>query len=216
MNSVRLRTAVALALATLALAACGADPAGSASVVGARSVTDAEVATAVAEVRQQLAGVTGAPAFDPAAATAKTVERKTRHLVLDEAARVEGITIDQAKVDEIISTSVTGQFQGDRAKFDAALAAQESVPASEVEQYARDFLVSQALPIKLAPGKSEAEQTKVVDDYLTALTGSLGVRVAARFGTWISFGSPLGPVPNDLSTPAGSAAKPSPSASPTS
>jgi hypothetical protein len=211
-----MRTAAALALCTLALAACGTNPAGSASVVGAQSVRDADVAADVDEVRQQVEGIPGQPAFDQAAVTAKTVQRKTRHLLLDEARAAQGITIAQAKVDEIIATAVTGQFGGDRAKFDAALAAQESVPASGVEEYARDFLIQQALPATLAPGKTQDEQAKALNAYIAKLSDERGVRIAARFGTWDPSTGALGPVPNDLSVPARALGAPSPSASPTS
>jgi hypothetical protein len=211
-----MRTAAALAFCSLALAACGTNPPGSASVVGTQTVRDADVAADVAEVGTQVAEVPGLPAFDEAAVTAKTVERKTRHLILAEAQQAQGITITQANVDEIIANAVTGQFGGDRAKFDAALAAQESVPASGVEEYARDFLIRQALPNKLAPGKTQDEQAKALNAYLAQLSDERGVRIAARFGTWDAGKSALGPVPNDLSVPARTVAAPSPSASPTS
>lgn len=209
----RVRTVAALAVAALALAACGTNQAGSASVVGASSVSDAEVAAAVAEVRGQLAGVQGAPAFDSATVTARNVERMTRHLVLGAAARDKGITVTQADVDDIITGTVTGQFGGERAKFDLALAEQESVPASAVNDYARDFIVQRSLRQKLVPGGTDEAQGEAVTDYLTALSTSLGVTVAPRFGTWDLGTGALGPVPDDLSAPAASSASPSPAAS---
>ena len=60
----RLRAALALGLASLALAACGSNLAGAASVVGTQTVSDAEVAAAVDEVRAQFDGGPG-PAGHP-------------------------------------------------------------------------------------------------------------------------------------------------------
>lgn len=209
----RVRTAAALALAVVALAACGTGQAGSASVVGASSVRDADVAAAVTELRGQLAGVAGAagaPAFDIAAVTSRNVERLTRHLLLDAAARAKGIAVSQGDVDEIVASTVTAQFGGDRTKFDLALAGQESVPASAVVDYARDFLLQRSLRQKLAPGGTDEAQGKAVTDYLATLSSSLGVTVAPRFGTWDVGSGALGPVPNDLSRPAAAVTSSSP------
>jgi hypothetical protein len=213
----RLRAAVALGLASLALAACGTDLAGSASVVGSRSVSDAEVATAVTEVREQFeaaAGLPDIPPFDEAEVTSRNVERLTRHLVLEAAAVEKGLVITPAQVDEIIASSVDGQFGGDRSKLELAFATQEFVPAVAVDEFARDFLIQQALPARVLPGGTEEAQGQAASEYLAELSNELDVRVAPRFGTWDSSLVGLGPVPDDLSFVPGAVA--SPSASPTS
>jgi hypothetical protein len=223
----RLRTTVVAGLAALVLAACGTNLAGAASVVGDRTVSDAEVATAVNEVRAQIEaaqGVQGVPAFDEKQVTSRNVERMTRHLLFETAAAEKGIVITPSQVDEIIAGSVSGQFGGDRAKFDLAFAAQEFVPASAVVEFARDFLIRQALPAKVLPGGTEEAQGTAASAYLKELSEKLGVEVAPRYGTWVPAQVGLGPVPDDLSfvpgkstpAPQTGGASPSPSPSPTS
>ena len=219
-TSARLRTVAVLGLASLALAACGTNLAGAASVVGTETVSDAAIADAVNEVRAQfdtVQGQPGVPAFDEAKVTSRNVERMTRHLVLEEAARAKGIVVTPAQVDEIIASSVDGRFEGDRSKLELAFATQEFVPPSAVNEFARDFLISQALPARTLPGGADDAQQKAATDYLVALSDELDVRVAARFGTWDPATTALGPVPDDLSfvpVPGGSAsASPSPSPS---
>lgn len=215
----RLRAVLALGLASLALAACGTDLAGAASVVGGSTVRDAQVAAAVDEVRAQFAAAQGQPdipAFDEAEVTSRNVERMTRHLVLETAAAEKGIVVTPGQVDEIIASSVDGQFGGSRAKFDLAFATQEFVPASDVVQFARDFLIRQALPARVLPGGTEEAQGEAASTYLGELSTRLDVRVAARFGTWDPGVVGLGPVPDDLSFVPGAKPTASPSPSPTS
>lgn len=214
----RLRAALALGLASVALAACGTDLAGAASVVGGSTVRDAEVASAVNEVRAQFEAAQGQPdipAFDEAEVTSRNVERMTRHLVLEKAAAEKGIVVTPSQVDEVIASSVDGQFGGSRQKFDLAFATQEFVPASAVVQFARDFLIRQALPARVLPGGTEEAQGEAASTYLGELSNSLDVRVAARFGTWDPGVVGLGPVPDDLSFVPGAKPSASPSPSPT-
>ncbi len=198
--SSRRRTVAVLALAALALTACSANPSGAASVVGSTSISDRDVASAVDEVRTQLSEVRGGPAFDDGAATAAVLQNMTRHLILDEAAGREGIVVTQGQVDTFLDTIVSGQFKGDRAALEQQLASQSTIPASQIDQAARDNLVFTALVTKLAPGGDQTAQAKAVNDYMTALDKELDVRVAPRFGTWKVFS--LGPVGDDLSRPA--------------
>jgi len=221
----RRRTALVLGLASLALAACGTDLPGSASVVGGQTVRDADVALAVADVRSAFEKAQGQPdlqPFDEAEVTSRNVERMTRHLVLEAAAVEKGLVITQGQVDEVIAGSVDGQFGGDRSKFDQAFATQEFVPSFAVVEFARDFLIRQALPARVLPGGTEEAQGAAASAYLGELSTSLDVRVAARFGTWDPDQVGLGPVPDDLSFVPGKApsakpsGSPSPSPSPTS
>jgi hypothetical protein len=214
----RLRAALALGLASLLLAACGTDLAGSASVVGGSTVRDAEVAAAVNEVRDQFEAAQGQPdipAFDEADVTSRNVERMTRHLVLEAAAAEKGIVVTPGQVDEIIANSVNGQFGGSREAFDLAFATQEFVPASAVVEFARDFLIRQALPARVLPGGTEEAQGEAASTYLGELSTKLDVRVAPRFGTWDPGAVGLGPVPDDLSFVPGAKPAASPSPSPT-
>jgi hypothetical protein len=220
------RTASALAAATLAmlvLAGCG-QQAGAASIVGGQTVTDRQVADVVDELKTQDASITGAT-FDQSAATAAAVTMLTRHLILDEVAKKEGLTPTPGQVDAFIDDTVKTQFSGNRKQLDDSLASQSSVPASQVGAAARDQVIYNALLAKIAPGVTDQDaQAKAMSDYLAKEVAALGVDVSPRFGTWNVFA--LGPVPQDLSilpsaspsasssgTGAGAGASPSPSAS---
>jgi hypothetical protein len=187
--------------------------------VGTQTVRDAEVAAAVDEVRTQFELAQGQPDIQPfseAEVTSRNVERMTRHLVLEAAATEKGIVVTPGQVDEVIASSVDGQFGGSRQKFDLAFATQEFVPPSAVVQFARDFLIRQALPARVLPGGTEEAQGEAASAYLGDLSTTLEVRVAARFGTWDPAQVGLGPVPDDLSFEPGAdpAAGGSPSPSP--
>jgi hypothetical protein len=199
------RTALVRAVGAMALvgllAACGNNPSGQAAVVGSATVSDADVAASVEELRAQVtADKNAAPSFDEGAATVAVVDRKTRSLLLEEAARREGITVTQGEVDDLIQTTVDQQFGGDRTAFDLAIASQQNIPASDVSDFARDFLIQRKLGEKLAPGGDQQAVSAALTKYLSDLSKELGVEVAPRFGSWDDAGVGLGPVSNDLST----------------
>jgi hypothetical protein len=204
----------AAGLAVVALAGCSADQAGTASQVGATRITDRQVADLVSEVQEQDAAIKGAT-FDEKTSTIAAVTMLTRHLVLQEAAAKEGITVTQGEVDKFLSDITTSQYGGDRQKLIDALVASSAVPKSQINDAARDQLVYNALLAKIAPGVTDqTAQSQAFSDYLKKLNAEIGVDVSPRFGTWNVFS--LGPVPDDISTPAAgssASATPSPSAS---
>jgi hypothetical protein len=202
----------AAALAVALLAGCGVQ-AGSASVVGSQSVRDSDVAAQVDEIRVAV-GPDGAAKFDEKAATAATVNRLTRHLLLAEAATRQSITVTQAQVDDLIATTTKNQFGGDSAKFQQALAAQYLVPPSQINDFARDVLITQGLNAKLAPGGSAIEQSNKINAYLGPLSHELGIEVSPRFGSWSFAANTISDLPNDLAVPAvNPAGQPSPAPS---
>ncbi len=204
MTSTRVRAVALAALASLLLAGCASGLAGSATVVGGVAVSDREVAASVDDLLAQVAGVEGAQPIDEETATRVTVERYTRELLFAQAAAREGITVTQAEVDDIVAQTVEGQFAGDRAAFEAALATQQAVPSSEIEAFARDFVVRTKIVEKISP----SGDTEVISRYLADLADQVGVEVSPRFGTWDSANVSLGPVPDDLSSPAPLAPQP--------
>jgi hypothetical protein len=196
----RRRTALALAtvaVAALALSGCSADQAGAASIVGAETVTDSQVADVAGEVQAQLAGKAGTT-FDERAATVASLTSQTRHLILDAAAAKEGITVTQGQVDAFVKNIVDTQFSGDRQGLVDNLASQSNVPASQVDRAARDQLIYDAILAKIAAGATTDDaKAQAFNDYMGEFVQEVGVEVAPRFGTWNVFA--LGPVPDDLS-----------------
>lgn len=194
------RAAGAAALVVL-LTACGNSLAGNALVVGGSSVSDSEVAVLTDEVRDLYAAypkefAAAGASFDEGVVTSSNVNRKTRHLLLVEAAAREGITVTQGQIDEAIRNAVDVQFGGDETQLEIALAAQQAVPPSEMSDVVYDFLVGAALAEKLNPADPT---TGEVDKYLAALGTELGAEVAPRFGVWNPETAVLTPVSNDLS-----------------
>jgi hypothetical protein len=188
--------AATAALVVLALTGCGAQ-AGAASVVGGTSIRDSDVVTAVDGVRGAV-GAQNLAAFDEAAVTRATVNRLTRHYLLDEAAARQGIVVTQAQVDDLISSTITSGFAGDPAKFQQALAAKSFVPPNEISAFAHDVLVTQELTKKLAPGGDATAQTNKLDAYLGPLGKEMGIEISPRFGTWSFAASTIGDLPHDL------------------
>jgi hypothetical protein len=192
----RYALAATAAVVVLALTGCGTQ-AGAAAVVGGTSIPDSDVVTAVDGVRGAV-GAENAAAFDETAVTKATVNRLTRHYLLDEAATRQGIVVTQAQVDDLIASTVKDGFAGDPAKFQQALAAKSFVPPSDIPQFAHDVLVTQELTKKLAPGGDATAQTNKLDAYLGPLGKEMGIEISPRFGTWSFAASTIGDLPNDL------------------
>ena len=190
------RTAVAVALAALALTGCS-NQAGAASVVGDQVVTDSDVANVVEQVQTQLGAIPGTT-FDEKETTTAVLTLQTRHLILDAVAQKEGITVTQAQVDDFLSNIVTTQFGGKQQSLYDNLVTQGSVPVGQVDSVARDQLVYDALLAKIDGGSTDSTaQQAAFTKYMTSFVANVGVEVAPRYGTWSVFS--LGPAPDDLS-----------------
>jgi hypothetical protein len=207
--------AAAVVIAALALSACSQPSAGTAVSVGDTSISVSQLSANVAELKGQVTALQGA-SWDDGKATSRILTDNVTYLLLDEAARREGITVTQGEVDTLIDQAVQSNAGGDRAKFVENLAA-SGTPESQIPQAARAVLIKSALEKKLAPGETEALKIdEAVRGYLAKVADDLGVDVAPRFGKWDTDTAGLGDPPNDLSLPAdaGSAsASPQPSGS---
>jgi len=207
------RTAAAVALAALVLTGCASNRAGAASIVGGERISDSDIASVVDEIRTQGAAVPQTT-FDEKATTLATLTRETRHLLFEQAAAHEGLTVTQGQVDTVISQQITTSYGGDRAKFEAA-GVQAGIPASEISQYFRDVLLVQALGSKVAPGADSTTGQAKLNAYLATFGQQVGVEVAPRFGQWSYPTVSIVAGPNDLSTvpPSSSFGTPTPSTS---
>lgn len=201
MRARRIRAAAAAALSVLLLAGCGAERAGTASIAGDQVVTDQQVTDTLDELIDQI----GAQNVDVAQATPSIVTRLTQQTVVAEAARREGVVVTDTDVAKLLQDTAK-QSSTDRAGIDNALA-QQWVPSSQVESYARLYLEQQKLAAKLGPGTSD-QGAAALKTYVAKVSADLGVRVAPRYGVWDDASLALGPGPTDLAAPAPS---PSPS-----
>ncbi len=204
--------AAAVVVAVLALSACSQPAAGTAATVGGTSISLSELSANVAELKGQVTALPGA-SWDDAKATSRVLTDDVTYLLLDEAARREGITVTQGDIDKLINDAVQSNAGGDRTKFAENLAA-SGTPESRIPAAARAVLIRAALEKKLAPGETEALKVDdAVKAYLAKVADELGVDISPRFGTWDTGTGGLGDPPNDLSVPA-DAGTPATSASP--
>lgn len=209
------RTAAAVAIAAFALTACSGPSAGTAVSVGDTTITVSQLSTTVDELKGQVTALDGA-SWDDEKATSRVLTDNVTYLLLDEAARREGITVTQGEVDKLVNDAITANAAGDRAKFVESLAA-SGTPESQIPLAARAVIIKSALEKKVAPGVTDATQIdKAVREYLAKVADDLGVDVAPRFGAWDTETAGLADPPNDLSVPGGAATAtptPQPSAS---
>ncbi|MGD9954482.1 MAG: hypothetical protein AB7O74_12035 [Candidatus Nanopelagicales bacterium] len=196
----RVVRAAGAAVLVVLLAACGSNLAGNALSAGPTSVSDAQLSAIVDELQQQLVALKQqSPTFDEGTATGANVDRLMRQALLDQAAAREGIEVTQGEVDTILQQVADANFGGDMKQVENALAEQQNIPASQIDGFARAYLVQQKLGAKLAPGKDATEQQKAVVAYLDALATDVDAQVAPRFGVWNAKTASLTPVPDDLS-----------------
>jgi hypothetical protein len=177
--------------------------AGAAAVVGDKQVSNSSVADAVSQVQAQLPTVQ----YDAQKVTSDTVTRLTLALVVDAAGVAQGVVVTDSQVDSLIAT--TAKTQGGMNVVTQTLLTQDSVPESAIPDYARTFLIEQGIAAKMATGTSDGGQQAMLK-YLGTVSTQLGTSISPRYGTWNPTTLSLGPVPNDLSSPAASAS-PSPS-----
>jgi hypothetical protein len=183
---VKLRLVATLILGVAVLTGCSDSPklAGSAVVINGKVIPASAVAERVDKVRAQI------QATDPALISEvpsliqinqRAVDHFVRASLFEEAVAREGIKVTDRDVaayrDEVFA-------QYSKEAIEAQLAAQNAVPADDVEGFMREIMIQRILMEKLAPGADNQTQFVAMTDYLTALSDELGVELNPRFGTW--------------------------------
>lgn len=188
---------VGLALAGLLLAACGgAVAAGSAAVLGDERIPTSEVSAQLTELNT----ARGLPADAAnAEATTSIIQRLVVTNLVDQAADRLGVTVSDGAVDaELLALEANA---GGREALDDALL-QSNIPPSQAVAQIRLSLLVREMGLVLDPAGDAQTQNTAVFNYVVALSDELDVTISPRFGTWDSSQLSLGPVPDDLSTPA--------------
>lgn len=188
---------VGLALAGLLLAACGgAVAAGSAAVLGDERIPTSEVSAQLTELNT----ARGLPADAAnAEATTSIIQRLVVTNLVDQAADRLGVTVSDGAVDaELLALEANA---GGREALDDALL-QSNIPPSQAVAQIRLSLLVREMGLVLDPAGDAQTQNTAVFNYVVALSDELEVTISPRFGTWDSSQLSLGPVPDDLSTPA--------------
>lgn len=190
----------ALAVAGLALAACGgAVAAGSAAVLGDERIPTSELSGQLAEINT----ARGLPADAAnATATSSILQRLVITNLVDQAAQRLGVSVSDGAVDaELLALEANA---GGREALDDALI-QSDIPPSQAVAQVRLSLLVREMGIVLNPDGDPQTQNTAVFEYVVALSEELDVTISPRFGTWEPSQLALGPLPDDLSTPAAQA-----------
>jgi hypothetical protein len=183
---VKLRLVATLILGVAVLTGCSDSPklAGSAVVINGKVIPASAVAERVDKVRAQIQ-VTDPALISEVPSLIQINQRAVDHFVraslFEEAVAREGIKVTDRDVaayrDEVFA-------QYSKESIEAQLAAQNAVPADDVEGFMREIMIQRILMEKLAPGADNQTQFVAMTDYLTALSDELGVELNPRFGTW--------------------------------
>jgi hypothetical protein len=183
---VKLRLVATLMLGVAVLTGCSDSPklAGSAVVINGKVIPASVVAERVDKVRAQIQ-VTDPALISEVPSLIQINQRAVDHFVraslFEEAVAREGIKVTDREVaayrDEVFA-------QYSKEAIEAQLAAQNAVPADDVEGFMREIMIQRILMEKLAPGADNQTQFVAMTDYLTALSDELGVELNPRFGSW--------------------------------
>jgi hypothetical protein len=79
---------------------------------------------------------------------------------------------------------------------------QSDIPPSAASDQVRVSLLVREMGLLLDPNGDPQTQNTAVFEYVVALSEELDVSISPRFGTWNPDQLALGPLPDDLSTPA--------------
>ena len=193
------RLIAAAAIAALALVGCGsALSAGSAAVLGKERIATSTVSAQVEELNT----ARGLPADSVnEALTLATIQRLVVTNLVDQAAERLGVSVSEGAIDtEILALEANA---GGREALDESLI-QSDIPPSTLADQIRVSLQVRQMGLALDPGGDPQTQNTAVFEYVVALSEELDVTISARFGTWDPEQLTLGPIPDDLSTPAAS------------
>lgn len=201
---------ITLAVAALALTACGQPQAGAALTWDGGRITEAQVAQESDQLAEDLApiveaGNQQAPGEqlampENAALTSVTLNRLATNELVSLAAESAGVTVTEGQVDQELET-LRAQYSGDAGL--AAQAASAGIPANGIRAYVRRQLeltgVAQA--IGATPG-ADGQFPPELAQYLAEVSIDSEFTANPRFGVWVPQQIAVEPDPDALSRPA--------------
>ena len=187
-----LMLAGALAISTLGACAQIRQQTGAAATIGSTTITETRLQDELTELSSAVPG--GVP--DTAKAAKALLSWQINAAVMDAFAAKNQVVASQGDVDALIAQA------GGRGAVESQLAAQNSVPPSELDAYARLVVLSKGLQRKVGASAGAG---------MAAQAASMGISVSPRYGSWDTTKG-LQDFPNLLSTPAPVDAAASPSA----
>lgn len=200
MTSTRL-VPIVLAIAGLALAACGGQP-GAAAIVGPDRISEDQLATQVEEV--YTAQGQSVDAVNPDVTTS-VLTTMIQIALVDQVARELGVDVTQGALDRRITEYVeqsegTEQFQ--------QLMLQGGIAPSQIESVVRMSMQVESIGAKLIPDGPPDVQRGAATDAVVAWAAQSNIEVSARYGEWTATALQVGPLASDLSIPAGTSTSP--------
>ncbi len=136
------------------------------------------------------------------AATTSVIQRLVITNLVDQAAQRLDVTVSDGAVDaELLALEANA---GGREALDEALLQSDIPPIGGSDQVRVSLLVRE-MGLVLDPAGDPQTQNTSVFEYVVALSQELDVSISPRFGTWNPDQLALGPLPDDLSTPAAQA-----------
>ena len=184
----RLRLAATVVAGLLVLTGCGSQS-GNAAIVGDQVISEREFSAVVAESIEIVEQVDG----DTTATTLGALTWLVRALLMDAIAADNNIVVTDAEVDQILDEAVA---QVGVEELAVGLA-QQGIPPSRQEQYARSFLLQNKISAILQDDSNAFTQA------IVAYSQDLGIEVSPRFGSWDVASASVVSGPDDLSRPAG-------------
>lgn len=195
MSRARAVFAAVVLAATVAVAGCSAQEAGSAATLGDTRITEDELAAEVEGILE----AQGLPLDTPdQALVSETLTRMVISELVGILAEREGLEISQGRIDEQFLQYVSQA--GDQAAMEALFLQQNVAPAS-ISDVILVNLQIESLGALIAPDAAFDEQGNAVFEAVSALSAELDVQTAPRFGTWDPSTVNIGPVADDLSLP---------------
>lgn len=184
----------AVALAT-SLSGCGSQQqAGAAAQVGTTRISDQEISDWVGEIfaQQGHSSNSSSPGLTKAA-----VNLSVYLVLLDQLAEQLKVTATQGQVDAAHASLIQGGATEDQIVQSAM---SSGIAPSQLPRFYRaNVLVPQIQDI-LAPGGTQEQQAKALQDALLKIGNAEGVTVSPRYGTWTGTSIKLGGTPQDLVT----------------
>lgn len=198
-NATRVRRVLpALALtATALLAGCGGPVAAqSAGIIGDSAVTANQLDAYVTDIYRALNRPVDEQDADVVRAS---LERLMIENLVGQAAGRLNVTVSQSEID--LRTQEYIAELGGRQQMEQAFLG-SNIPPSGIDAAIRLSLLVPKIGVQLVPQGSAEDQQQALVAYMRTLAEEIGVEVNPRYGTWTPEDFTIGPLPDDLSTPA--------------
>ncbi|MEZ5185222.1 MAG: SurA N-terminal domain-containing protein [Candidatus Nanopelagicales bacterium] len=187
-----------LLIAGLGLVGCGPTLSGSAAVVGEQRLTDADLSDTTSQLTEKL----GIP--ESAQVSQAILSRWVVSALVDELAARKNIDVTQGAVDSAIADE-TKNAGGTDALEQGAL--QSGVLPDQIPDAVRTSLLIEEMSKYTITGDDPSGQSGLLVQ-VQQLAEEMRPEISPRFGTWDPQQLSVGALPDDLSSPVGSAADP--------